>query len=145
MLSKCSAFGKKDDVAQIEKIPACSDNRVSEKALLSVFKVLILLYKNPSYNLFRPWKDLQSCTLDLPCQEKLKHQWQLFMIPKRLPPQYSPSQNIGTKCKRVTNFNLRSTANFHFAWWSRLERKKSNERWVKIHGIWKFWKGQTHE
>ena len=34
MLSKCSAFGKKDDVAQIEKIPACSDNWVSEKALL---------------------------------------------------------------------------------------------------------------
>ena len=26
-------FGKKDDVAQIEKIPACSENRVSEKAL----------------------------------------------------------------------------------------------------------------
>ena len=34
MLSKCSAFAKKDDVAQIEKIPACSENRVSEKALL---------------------------------------------------------------------------------------------------------------
>ena len=51
-------FWKKDDVAQIKKIPACSDNWVSEKALLqlSVFKVLILLYKNPSYNLFRPWK-----------------------------------------------------------------------------------------
>ena len=34
MLSKCSAFGKTDDVAQIEKIHACSDNWVSEKALL---------------------------------------------------------------------------------------------------------------
>ena len=34
MLSKCFAFGKKDDVAQVEKIPACSENRVSEKALL---------------------------------------------------------------------------------------------------------------
>ena len=34
MLSKCSAFGKKDDVAQIEKIPACSENWVSEKAIL---------------------------------------------------------------------------------------------------------------
>ena len=34
MLSKCSAFGKKDDVAHIEKIPAWSDNWVSEKALL---------------------------------------------------------------------------------------------------------------
>ena len=34
MLSKCSAFGKKDDVAQVEKIPACSENRVSEKVLL---------------------------------------------------------------------------------------------------------------
>ena len=34
MLSKCSTFGKKDDVAQVEKIPACSENRVSEKALL---------------------------------------------------------------------------------------------------------------
>ena len=34
--SKCSAFAKKDDVAQIEKIPACSENRVSEKALLQL-------------------------------------------------------------------------------------------------------------
>ena len=34
MLSKCSAFGKKDDVARVEKIPACLENRVSEKALL---------------------------------------------------------------------------------------------------------------
>ena len=32
--SKCSAFGKKDDVSQVEKIHACSENRVSEKALL---------------------------------------------------------------------------------------------------------------
>ena len=35
MLSKCFAFAKlKDDVAQIEKIPACSENQVLEKALL---------------------------------------------------------------------------------------------------------------
>ena len=33
MLSKYSALGKKDYVAQIEKIPAFSENRVSEKAL----------------------------------------------------------------------------------------------------------------
>ena len=32
--SKCCAFGKKDDVTQVEKIPACSANQVSEKALL---------------------------------------------------------------------------------------------------------------
>ena len=59
MLSKCSAFGKKDDVAQIEKIPACSDNWVSEKALLQFICFQgfdITLDKNPSYNLFRPWK-----------------------------------------------------------------------------------------
>ena len=31
--SKCFAFGEKDDVTQIEKIPACSENRVSVKAL----------------------------------------------------------------------------------------------------------------
>ena len=53
MLSKCSAFGKKDDVAQI-------DRRIGfQKKLsysLSVYKVLILPYKNPSYNLSRPWK-----------------------------------------------------------------------------------------
>ena len=34
MLSKFSTFGEKNDVAQIEKIPACSENRVSVKALL---------------------------------------------------------------------------------------------------------------
>ena len=32
--SKCSVFEKIDDVAQLEKIPACSKNRVSEKVLL---------------------------------------------------------------------------------------------------------------
>ena len=34
MSSKCSVFEKIDDVAQIEKIPACSKNGVSEKVLL---------------------------------------------------------------------------------------------------------------
>ena len=34
MSSKCSVFEKIDGVAQKEKIPACSKNRVSEKALL---------------------------------------------------------------------------------------------------------------
>ena len=30
----CICKKKKDDVAQIEKIPACSENQISEKALL---------------------------------------------------------------------------------------------------------------
>ena len=55
--SKCSAFVKKDDVAQIEKIPACSENRVSEKALLQFICLQGFdIYPIPSYNLSRPWK-----------------------------------------------------------------------------------------
>ena len=80
MLSKCSAFGKKGDVAQVEKIPACSENLVSEKALLQficlqgfdIYPVEILL--TISLVLVKNKGKLQSCSLDLPYQKKVKHQ-----------------------------------------------------------------------
>ena len=90
---------------------------------------------------------LQSCSLDLPYREKLKHQWQLYtcMLPKWLPSQNSRVQiaNLCHKFQFVILFNLRCLVNFHFSWWSSLEKKKSNERWVEIHRIWKFRKGKT--
>ena len=80
MLSKCSAFAKKDDVAQIEKIPACSENRVSEKALLQficlqgfdIYPIKILL--TISLVLGKNKGKVQSYLPDLPYQEKLKYQ-----------------------------------------------------------------------
>ena len=79
MLSKCSAFAKKDDVAQIEKIPACSENRVSEKALLQficlqgfdIYPIKILL--TISLVLGKNKGKLQSYLPDLAYQEKLKY------------------------------------------------------------------------
>ena len=60
MLSKCSPFGKKNDVAQIEK-KFLHVRRIGFQKKLSyslpVYEVLIVLhYKNPSYNLSRPGK-----------------------------------------------------------------------------------------
>ena len=88
---------------------------------------------------------IQSCSRDLPYQEKLKHQWHLYMLLKWLPSQNSRAQNenLCHKFQFIILFNLRCLVNFHCTWWSSLERKKSNERWVKIHGVWKFRKGQT--
>ena len=79
MLSRCSAFAKKDDVAQIKKIPACSENRASEKALLQftclqgfdIYPIKILL--TISLVLGKNKGKLQSYSPDLPYQEKLKH------------------------------------------------------------------------
>ena len=78
MLSKCS--WKNDDVAQIEKIRACWENRVSEKALLQficlqgfdIYPIKILL--TISLILGKNKGKLQSCLLDLAYEEKLKHQ-----------------------------------------------------------------------
>ena len=39
--------------------------RKSSPTVLSVFMVLILLYKNPSYNLSRPWKKYRQPTVML--------------------------------------------------------------------------------
>ena len=117
MLSKCSAFGKKDDIAQIEKIPACSENRVSEKALLQficsrgfdIYPIKILL--TISLVLGKNKGKLQSCSLDLPYQETA-----IYMLPKRRPSQNSRVQNANLCHKfQFGNFNLRCTVNFHFA------------------------------
>ena len=67
------------------------------------------------------WKNkgkLQLCSLDLPYQEKFKHQWQLYtcMLTKRLPSQNSRVQNANL-CHRfqfIILFNLRCLVNFHF-------------------------------
>ena len=80
MLSKCSAFAKKDDVAQIEKNPACSENRVSENVLLQfiflqgfdIYPIKILL--TISLVLVKNKGKLQSYSPDLPYQQKPKHQ-----------------------------------------------------------------------
>ena len=45
MLCKCTAVGKKDDVAQIEKTPACSESRVSKKALLHFRDCAIITWR----------------------------------------------------------------------------------------------------
>ena len=69
---------------------------------------------------------LQSCSLDLPHQEKLKHQWQLFiwyLSDFRLRTQRYKMQTLYHKFQFVHS-NLRSMTNFHFPWWSSLERKK---------------------
>ena len=135
MLSKCSAFGKKDDVAQIEKITAYLDNSGFRKSSPTVYLFSRFWYYSikilPTISLVlgKNKGKLQSCSLDLPYQEKLKHQWQLFMIPKRLPSRIlrlrTPRYKMQTCHKfQFAHFNLRSTANFHFAWWSNLERKK---------------------
>ena len=99
---------KKDDIAQIEKIPACSENRVSEKALLQficsrgfdIYPIKILL--TISLVLGKNKGKLQSCSLDLPYQEKLKHQWQLFIC-------YLSGVRLRTQGYKmqtcVTNFN----------------------------------------
>ena len=67
----------------------------------------------------------------------------IYMTPKRLPSQNLRVQNA-TLCRKsqFVYFDLRCTVNFPSALRSSLE-KKSNERWVKIHGIQKFRKGQT--
>ena len=47
-----------------KKIPACSENRVSESSptvyLFTRFWYMYLPYKNPSYNLSRPWKKIKA-------------------------------------------------------------------------------------
>ena len=49
----------------------------------------------------------------------------IYMIPKWLPSQNSRVQNANLCHKfQFGHFNLRCTVNFHFAWWSCLERKK---------------------
>ena len=136
MLSKCSTFGKKDDVAQIEKIPACSDHWVSEKALLQFYlfswfwyysiKILLTI----SLVLGKNKGKLQSCSLDLPYQEKPSNTrdcylWYLSGFRLGILRLRTQRHKMQTCHKfQFAHFNLRSTANFHFAWWSSLERKK---------------------
>ena len=73
-------IGKQDNVAHyIEKIPGCSENQFSEKALLFIclqhfgiysIKILCTIY----FFLGKSKAELQSCLLDFLYQEKLKHQ-----------------------------------------------------------------------
>ena len=45
MLCKCTAVGKKDDVAQVEKTPACWESRVSKKSLLQFRGCAIITWR----------------------------------------------------------------------------------------------------
>ena len=134
MLSKCSAFGEKDDVAQIEKNSCMFGESGFSKSSPTVYLCTTFWYCNrieillaTSLVLGKNKGKLQSCLLDLPYRKKLKHQWQLYtcMLPKRLPSQNSRVQiaNLCHKFQFVILFNLRCLVNFHFTWWSSLERK----------------------
>ena len=45
MLCKCTAVGKKDDVAQVEKTPACWESRVSKKSVLQFRGCAIITWR----------------------------------------------------------------------------------------------------
>ena len=45
MLCKCTAVGKKDDVAQVEKTPACWESRVSKNSVLQFRGCVIITWR----------------------------------------------------------------------------------------------------
>ena len=109
MLSKCSAFENKDDI-EIEEVPACSENRVSEKALLQFICLqcfdihTIKILRTISLVLGENEGRLQSCSLDLSHQEKLKHKCQLFISYLRLRTQGYKTRSITISTRLFFSF-----------------------------------------
>ena len=107
---------KKDDVAQIEKIPACLENQVSEKALLQFICLQGFdIYPIKSFLQFLSSLEKIKASYSHTRQISVSRETQtpvtaIYIIPKRLPSQNSRVQNANF-C--LTNFNsliLRCTA-----------------------------------